>query len=624
MHSISLKPFMTPVHKLLVFSISTSSIGLLQADEASAAPSTLSSPNGKIAASFSLSDQGAPRYSVSYDGKPLILDSALGLELKGDADLSNSFAIANTSTSSHNETWKPFVGERSEIQDHYNQLVIDLSQGDKSALQITFRAYDEGVAFCYTLPEQAGSFTITKELSQFRFAGDHFCWDTKDPQAVYRRVPISKAGDNIERPLVVEASPFVALGEARLVDYARLRFDTTGDNTFGIRLGSEVVAKGPYSTPWRYAMIGETPGELLEHNDLLVNLNDPCAIEDTSWIRPGKVIRTELNTETAKKTVDWAKKMGAAHILIDAGWYGPENDSKSDATTVTIDPARYSGELDMQAVIDYGKEHGIGTILYVNRRALEQQLDELLPLFQKWGVAGIKFGFVQIGTQEWTKWVHDSVKKCADYKMIVDIHDDYRPTGWSRTYPNLLTQEGIHGNEEMPTPKDNVLLPFTRFLCGAADYTVCYYSPRIHSTRAHQLAASIVYYSPIQLIFWYDKPSQFKNEPELDVFKQVPTTWDDTKVLHGEMEKFVSIARRSGDKWFVGTMNAGEPRKLEIKLDFLKPGVKYSANIKSDEFPDGSDSKKVSNTTQEVTSESTITADMAHNGGQAIILTPAE
>ncbi|MGJ8643197.1 MAG: glycoside hydrolase family 97 N-terminal domain-containing protein [Luteolibacter sp.] len=582
------------------------------------------SPNGETTLNFSLNDKGSPAYSIQHNGKPLILNSRLGLNLKGDVNLKNGFTVDSTSTNSNDETWKPLTGERSEIRDHYNELTVDLDQGDKPALQIKFRAYDEGIAFCYIFPEESGSFTITEELTQFRFANDHFCWDTKDPQAIYQRVPISKAGRDIERPLVVEASPFVALGEARLVDYARLRFNTPADNTFGIKLGSDVVAEAPYTSPWRYVMIGDTPGELLENNDLLINLNDPCAIEDTSWIKPGKVIRSELNTVVAKETIDWAVKMNAGYILLDAGWYGPEMDDKSDATTVTVDPKRQSGPLDMQAVIDYGKQHDIGVILYVNRRALEKQLDELLPLFQEWGVAGIKFGFVNIGSQQWTKWVHDSVKKCADYKMIVDIHDDYRPTGWSRTYPNLLTQEGIHGNEEMPTAKDNVLLPFTRFLCGAADYTVCYYSPRVQATRAHQLAASIVYYSPIQLIFWYDKPSQFKNEPELEVFKQVPTIWDDTKVLHGEMEKFVSIARRTGDKWFIGTMNAGEPRKLEIRLDFLKPGIEYTANIKSDTHPDGSNPKKVSNTTVTVTSESVITADMAYNGGQAIILTPEE
>ncbi|MDP4623915.1 MAG: glycoside hydrolase family 97 protein [Akkermansiaceae bacterium] len=615
---------MTSGHRILISAISISALGSIHAEETNAATLSVSSPDGQTSISFVLAEQGAPTYSVSYDGKPILLSSALGVKLKGDANLTEGFAIGSTSTSSKDETWKPLTGERSEIRDHYNELTVDLKKDEKPALQIKFRAYDEGIAFRYVFPEETGSFTITEELTQFSFADDHFCWDTKDPQHVYQRVPISKAGRDIERPLVVEVgdSPFVALGEARMVDYARLRYNTPAANTFGIELGSDVVANAPYASPWRYIMIGDTPGELLENNDLLVNLNDPCAIEDTSWIKPGKVIRSELNTKVAKETIDWAVEMNAGYILLDAGWYGNEMDNKSDATTVTIDPKRYSGELDMQAVIDYGKQHDIGVIVYVNRRALEKQLDELLPLFQEWGIAGIKFGFVNVGSQHWTNWMHDAVKKCAEYKMIVDIHDDYRPTGWSRTYPNLLTQEGVHGNEEMPTAKDNVLLPFTRFLCGAADYTVCYYSSRVQATRAHQLAASIVYYSPIQLIFWYDKPSQFKNEPELDVFKQVPTIWDDTKVLHGEMEKFVSIARRTGDKWFIGTMNAGEPRKLEIKLDFLKPGINYTADIKSDTYPDGSDRTKVTNSSKTVTSESVLTADMAHNGGQAIILTP--
>lgn len=617
------------MQKLIPTLLLSSLLGLLpSANAADAAKLSVKSPDGQITVTFSITDAGAPQYAVNYNCKPLILDSQLGIKLQGDADLVDGFSIAQTSTVYNDESWKPVTGERSVIRDHYNELTINLSQGKQPNLQIKFRAYDEGMAFCYRFAKQSGRFTITEELSQFRFTADHFCWDTKDPQEVYRRVPISQAGNNIERPLVVEIndSPIVALGEARLVDYARLRFKTTAANTFGIELGSEVQVEAPYDTPWRYVMIGDSPGELLENNDLLPNLNEPCAIKDTSWIKPGKVIRTELNTEAAKATIDWAKQMGAAHILIDAGWYGPENDTKSDATTVTIDPKRYSGPLDMQAVIDYGKQHGIGVILYVNRRALEQQLDELLPLYKKWGVSGIKFGFVHVGSQQWTKWVHDAVKKCADYQMIVDIHDDYRPTGWSRTYPNLLTQEGIHGNEEMPTAKDNVLLPFTRFLCGAADYTVCYYSSRIQTTRAHQLAASIVYYSPIQLLFWYDRPRNFKDADahDLEVFKELVTVWDDTKVLHGEMEKFVSIARRSGDKWFVGTMNAAEPRKLEIPLSFLKPDVNYTANIKSDGHPDGSDPTKVVSTTQIITYKDILTADMAHNGGQAIILTPVK
>lgn len=577
----------------------------------------------------SLNQQGVTQYAVQYDGKPLLLESKLGLKLTNGAELEKGMSIIGTSTHIHDDTWKPVTGERSTVRDHYNELLVDL--GDEASeevrLQVKFRAYDQGVAFCYSFAAKADGkpFTISEELSQFQFAGDHFCWDTKDPQEVYRRVPISEVGADSERPLLVEVAegPYVALGEARLVDYARLRFKSLAQpNTFGIELGSNVTATAPYDSPWRYIMIGDTPGKLLENNDLLPNLNSPCAIADPSWIKPGKVIRSELNTETAKQTVDWATKIGASYILIDAGWYGPENDEKSDATTVTIDPKRYSGELAMQEVIDYAKSKNIGVILYVNRRALEKQLDDLLPLFQKWGVAGIKFGFVNVGSQKWTKWVHDSVRKCADYKMVVDIHDDYRPTGWSRTYPNLLTQEGIKGNETMPTPEENVTLPFTRYLCGAADYTVCYYSSRIHSTRAHQLAASIVYYSPIQLLFWYDKPARFKDTAEMEVFKQLHTTWDDTKVIHGEIGKFVTIARRNQRQWLVGSMNAGERRQLKIPLSFLEPGVTYSASIHSDASPQGDASEKVKSELKSVTSETVLSADMAFNGGQAIVLTP--
>ena len=177
--------------------------------------------------------------------------------------------------------------------------------------------------------------------------------------------------------------------------------------------------------------------------------------------------------------------------------------------------------------------------------------------------------------------------------------------------------------EEMPDAENNLTLPFTRYLCGPADYTVCYYSSRLQTTRAHQLAASIVYFSPIQLLFWYDKPSQFRDEPELEVFKKLHTTWDETRVIHGEIGKYITAARRKGDQWFVGSMNAGERRKLEIPLTFLKPGVIYTASIHSDANPEGNAPRKVKNDTRTVTCESVLSADMASNGGQALVLTPS-
>lgn len=590
------------------------------------------SPSGDVAVEFSLTEQGEPLYSVHCQSRPVVVDSALGLLLENGPTLDAGFRVAKSSTSSHHGSWEPVLGERSTIVDNYHELTIELQSETKSKakLNLTFRAYDEGFAFCYTIPEQSGisDFVIAEESTRFRFANDHLSWSSSAPEKDYDHVRLSELKGKRGRPMVVEVEdgPYVAVGEARLVDYARMRFerDQQQEHTLSPALDGTVEGTAPFTTPWRYLMIADTPGELVENNDLVRNLNDPCAIEDTSWIRPGKVFRSMLTTEGGKAAVDLAVKMNLQHILLDAGWYGSESSNDSDATTVTVDPKRYEGPLELQTVIDYATDKGIGVFLYINRRALEKQLDEILPLFQKWGVTGIKFGFVNVGPQKWTQWVHESVKKCADYKILVDIHDHYLPTGWSRTYPNLLTQEGIRGNEQMPTPKHNVTLPFIRFLCGAGDYTVCYYSGRIQTTRAHQLAASIVYYSPMQLLFWYDKPQQYRGEPELEVFKQLKTTWDETKVIHGEIGNFVTTARRSNKQWFVGSMNANEQRTLEIPLNFLEAGVTYEAFVCSDEDPAGNAPTKVKTERISVTSESILSADMANNGGHAVVITPVE
>ncbi|MCM2375279.1 glycoside hydrolase family 97 protein [Aporhodopirellula aestuarii] len=616
--------------------------GLVSASDAAESPLKAVSPNGVVSAEFSLTDQGEPRYSVLYRGKRVTAPSALGLTFKNGVQLDRGLKLVDSASSSHRSTWKPVAGERSEIKNEYNSLIVHLelspseTEYEKSALRqldIEFRAFDSGIAFCYTVPKQEGldSFEIVDESTRFRFLADHMCWSSQKVEGEYDHVSLVELEGTRGRPMVVEVQdgPQLAIGEARLVDFARMELARDPDHELTIRpvLGSDVVANAPFTTPWRYLMMADSASSLIENNDLVLNLNDPCAIEDPSWIRPGKVFRSTLSTRGSKATIDVAAKLNMQYILLDAGWYGSEFSDESDATTVTVDPKRDDGPLDLQKVVDYGRERNVGVILYVNRRQLETQLDTLLPLFKEWGIAGIKFGFVRVGDQKWTKWVHEAVKKCADHQIIVNIHDHYLPTGWSRTYPNLLTQEGIGGNEQMPSAKHNVTLPFIRFLCGPGDYTVCYYNGRIQTTRAHQLAASIVYFSPLQHLFWYDRPDKYRGEPELEVFKQLSTTWDDTKVIHGEMGSYITIARRAdaegaNDRWLVGSMNAGERRQLEIPLDFLDPGITYEALICSDQAPDGSASTKVNVTRTEVTSESVLTADMASNGGQAIVLTP--
>lgn len=349
------------------------------------------------------------------------------------------------------------------------------------------------------------------------------------------------------------------------------------------RLSGPATVELPATTPWRFLLLADSPGQLIERNYLVANLNEPCAIKDTSWIKPGSVIReVSLTTEGGKACVDFAARTGISYIEFDAGWYGHEYSDEADARAVNVDPKRSKGPLDLQEVIRYANQHDVGIILYVNRRALEKQLDELLPLYAKWGVKGVKYGFVNVGSQRWTSWLHEAVRKAADHRLVVDVHDEYRPTGLSRTWPNLLTQEGVRGNEEMPTAEHNLVLPFTRFLCGPADYTFCWNDPRLKNTRTHQLAASVVFFSPLQFLFWYDRPAQITNEPALDFWRNLPTTWDDTRVLEGMPGEYLSVARRKGEVWYIGAMNGPHSRPINLPLDFLDRGTAYDALICSD------------------------------------------
>ena len=583
------------------------------------------SPDGQVAFSLEVQDfegtTSCPVYSVMYRGKVVIAPSRLGLAL-ANSPLAAGLQIVRQTESSADTQWQPVCGERSTIRDHYNQVVVELQEENtpKRLLNLTLRAYDQGAAFCYTVPQQPNMerVTIGRELTEFRFPADFKAWATYTAQGAYTNVPISQIKRGCERPLVLRLADdmYAAVAEARLVDYARMKLSPLvrsvsaraseetprGVTTNGLvaELGSEVSSPLPLRTPWRVIMLAGSPGQLLERNDILLNLNDACAIADTSWIKPGKAIReATLTTVGGKACVDFAVQHNLQYVEFDAGWYGPENDDASDATGVHLDPKRSKGPLDLQEVIRYGAERGIGVILYVNHKALERQLDELLPLYQRWGVKGIKFGFVNVGTQKWTSWMHEAIRKAAEHRLMVDVHDEYRPTGWSRTYPNFMTQEGIRGDEERQPNTMSLTTLFTRMLAGAADNTICYYDQRVdvQATHAYQLAKAVCFYSPWQFLYWYDRPfvsreatgrspdarNVIGDEPELEFFDQCPTVWDDTKVLHGSIGQYAVIARRSGDEWFLGAMNSDEPRSLDVALQFLDADKKYTAHVYSDD-----------------------------------------
>lgn len=485
-------------------------LALVLAPLAFAQSHSIFSPGGRLQATLQLRD-GQLSWQATYRGKPIVLESRLGLSL-----YSGVWTFTGRSAATHAGVWRPVYGERSLIPDNYNELTLDLK--DRAApfrpLQIVIRAYDEGLALRYVI-QGRGPVLFPNEYTSFRLPPGAHVWEEHGTEGEYAKVPVEKLTPGCERPLTVEYPHglYASIGEAANTDYPRMLLSPVRDGPGEIisDLAGPVSADAPYSTPWRFVVVGERPGELMERNYLVLNLNPPSALRDASWIRPGKIIReVTLSTKGGKAAVDFAVARNLQYIEYDAGWYGYEYDDLSDATRVSLDPRRVSsipdhGGLDLPEVIRHARSKGVGVFLYVNRRALERQLDQLLPLYQSWGVKGLKFGFVNVGPREWTAWLHDAIRKAAAHRLMIDIHDSYRPSGFTRTYPNLLTQEGVRGNEHMPTADHNATLPFTRFVAGPADYTVCYYTGRLKTTRAHQLALPVVFYSPLQFIYWYDK-----------------------------------------------------------------------------------------------------------------------
>ncbi len=560
----------------------------------------VNSPDGHFKLLFKIDEKLGASYSVTYKGKEVIVPSGLGI---GVIDTTQNIQIDFVKTTKTDNVWVPAYGEKNQYPDKYQESFIAL-KGAGANFNLRIRAYNEGVAFRYEFPKYRGK--IQREKTEFSLPPYANVWASKMAQSEIEKIKVSEIDTIIERPLLIELkdSLFAAIGEAGLVDYSRMKFKSKPDKpgTLISELDSLVqLSNSVNKTPWRFIMAGERPAQLLENNYLLLNLNEENKIEDTSWIRPGKIIReSTLTTKGGIACVDFAAKHNLQFIEFDAGWYGNEYDETSDATTITIDPNRSNGPLDLLGVIEYAKSKNIGVILYVNRRSMEKQLDDVLPLLSSWRVSGLKYGFVNVGSQEWTSWLHDAVRKAADHKLMVDIHDEYRPTGYSRTYPNLMTQEGIRGDEE--APKNSMVLNtlFTRMIAGAGDQTNCYFATRVEermSSHASQLAKAVCIYSPWQFLYWYDRPegsdaegpgaggtkSFIQEVPELAFYDALPTVWDDTKIIDGYPGEYGVVVRRSGNDWFLGALTGVKGRKLDIALDFLDQGKTYEATIYSDD-----------------------------------------
>jgi alpha-glucosidase len=641
-------------------------------------PISIFSPNKNIEVNFAIQKNGRkqnlPHYSAKFKNKPIILDSILGLKIRKIKDFVSGWQLKDTQQNSCNDQWTPIYGERTIIPNNYNESIFTLERGNNKknlqTIQIIIRVFDEGFAIRYHIPlqETLKNIVIENEHTQFHFPTNSWCYEEHGYEGKYHFNPVSKTRARMERPLTVVVDPetsgekstensietYLVITDANVIDYSPMQLSPVRkkSNCLKVNLGAshrihypgntihhpknrfdvwkgQVSCSSPFSTAWRVIMVGEKPGDLIENNYLIENLCEPCKIEDPSWIKPGKIIREmKMATNTGKIYVDFAVEHGINYLHWDAGWYGHESDMNSDPTTISIDPKKIDVPADhpglnFHEVIAYAKEKGIGIWVYVNYRHLELHLDKILPLYHEWGINGIKFGFVRYGPHQCQKWLIDAVRKCADHQIMVDIHDAYRPSGISRTYPNLLTQEGIRGNEHRPTPTHNCTVPFTRFCTGAADYTISYYRNKVQTTYAHQIALSVIYYCPAQFLFWYDDPSYYDGEKELEFFKRLVTVWDDTKVIEGKIGKYITMARKKDDVWFVGAITNEEARELNIPLTFLDEEKQYECSQYYDDLT-LTTKTKVAITTQVVGSSDRYVHKIVGRGGIGLIFDPIE
>lgn len=636
---------------------------------------TLSSPNGKVEVTVRQVEQGLV-YSVRLDGQDVLVDSPLGLTFERGRALAPGVTIESVTRGGAQSTWKPLWGKRNAVVDNYQEMTLHLKEAGEGAkdLALVFRVYDDGVAIRYAIPEAWGEFELQTEQTGFCFPSDATVWAADyggfhaSQESEFVKQPLSelKPEPVYGCPLLARVTPtaWAAITEANLTDWAGMHFARSKDDPHQVNavLSPDpeepmvaVQSTAPRQSPWRVIMLAERPAKLVE-SDLTPNLNDPPS-GDFSWVKPGKStwdvwwsggyapevdFEVGMNTESMKYFVDLAPELGATYQIVDEGWYGesfaPGARMNSWAGNPQADLTRVIPELDLPALIAHARERGVRIVLWMHWQTVDAQMDQAFPEFEKWGVAGVKIDFMNRDDQKMVKFYHRVAKKAAEHHLVVDFHGAYKPTGVSRTYPNLIAREGVMGNEYNKwsariTPEHTVTIPFTRGLFGEMDFTPGGFrqktvetfrpensGPFVMGTRAHQLAMFVVYESAFTVLC--DSPYSYRSSPAgTDFLKVVPTTWDDTRSIHGEVGDYITVARRSGDTWFVGSMTDENARTLEIPLDFLGPGD-YQAEIWADAYEAADYPDRLMKSTRTVTVGDTITAVLAPGGGQVLRIAP--
>lgn len=638
----------------------------------------LKSPNGELKMQFSLENNGRPTYQLSYKNQLVIKPSHLGLELKDDEkSLLNDFQIIDTNTATYDDTWQPVWGEESQIRNHYNEWSVTLKQNETDRImRIRFRLFDEGLGFRYEFPQQDNLvyFVIKEERTQFAMTGDHTAlwipgdYDTQEYD--YAKSKLSKIRENFDKAVTGNASQeqfsktgvqtalmlktdaglYINLHEAALVDYSCMHLDLD-DKTmvFESHLtpdaqGDKGYMQAPCNSPWRTIMVSDDARDILASR-ITLNLNEPCAIEDTSWITPVKYIGVwwemitgksswaytdELpavqlgvtdyskvkpngthaaNNTKVKRYIDFASKHGFDAVLVEGwnegweDWFGKSKDYVFDFVTPYPD-------FDVEEIHNYAKSKGVKIMMHHETsgsvRNYERHLDIAYQFMKDNGYDAVKSGYVgnilPRGEHHYSQWINNhyqyAIEKAADYKIMVNAHEAVRPTGVCRTYPNLIGNESARGTEYQAfggsKPNHVTILPFTRQIGGPMDYTPGIFemdisklnpnnNSHVNSTIANQLALYVTMYSPLQMAA--DLPEHY--EQFMDAFqfiKDVAIDWDKSIYIEAEPGDYVTIARKEkgGSNWFIGNVNGVTPRTSTITLDFLEKGKKYMATIYAD------------------------------------------
>lgn len=661
------------------------SVLLFSATAIAAELQSLSSPNGALTVQFRFAEKSEPYptgkrfyYSVYKNDQKILLDSPIGFDFVDQAPLATNWKLQSQQFASAQTHWQRIWGKSKKVTDHYSATTLLLQETDrpKRKLLLHFRAYDDGIAFRYEFPQQTHlqNFELAGERSYFVFPDNHTVWATSWPSLVgsqeehftQQTLAALNNAPVVGTPLLIKSAhdTWIALYEAALEDWAGMTLiaNSSIPNSVVTRLSplptnlDIAVKEGSLRySPWRVIAIGNSAGELITSN-LMHNLNKPNQIADTSWIVPGKSawdwwwsgsygpdvdFKLGSNTATMKYFIDLAADMGWEYQLVDWQWYG-EPFIKTPASDWTpnpnVDITKQTEHIDIQELVAYAAGKNVKLLLWLEWHHADKQLEEAFALYESWGIAGVKIDFMNRVDQEMVNYYHRVIHTAARHKLLVNFHGAYMPTGIDRTWPNFITREGVLGNEynkwsDKVTPEHCVTIPFTRMLGGHMDFTPGGFlnvmpenfeirsgpAPQVMGTRSFQLAMFVVYESALTVVA--DSPYNYRNQPGIEFLKQVPTSWDESLVIHGEVGDYITMARRRGNTWYLGSMTDNTARELLIPLDFLGKG-KYEATIFADpgnaeEKPQGVNISRI-----KVSKKDVLQAKLARAGGQAVILQP--